>query len=142
MEKEEKLTLKEKFLKIYANLPLSVREEIIVTLEDKRPLTWNAVYIEVENDTPLAKKILIQLDEMEIIWPNMDASFKQQKIINLVSARLGVLPPDAKISIGSYGMFTRKELIKHVKRNDEIGQKMVTVDLEYLKSLKTGILYA
>jgi len=67
MEKEEKLTLKEKFLKIYANLPLSVREEIIVTLEDKRPLTWNAVYIEVENDTPLAKKILIQLDEMEII---------------------------------------------------------------------------
>ncbi len=64
---QEKLTLKEKFLKIYANLPLGIREEIVVVLDDKGPLTWNAAYLEIVNNTPLSEKILNQLDELEVI---------------------------------------------------------------------------
>lgn len=57
---------REKFLKIYANLPLGLRNEIVVSL-DNEPLTWNSAYIEVVNDTPKGKEILIKLVEMEII---------------------------------------------------------------------------
>ena len=57
---------REKFLKIYANLPLGLRNEIVVSLNNE-PLTWNSTYIEVMNDTPKGKEILKKLVEMEII---------------------------------------------------------------------------
>ena len=59
--------LKEKFLKIYANLPIHVREEIIYVLEDKGPITWNVAYLEIENNTELGEKILQKLTELELI---------------------------------------------------------------------------
>lgn len=58
---------KEKFLKIYVNLPLGVREEIILVLEDGRPITWNAAYIEVKSDTPISEYVLDKLEKLEII---------------------------------------------------------------------------
>ena len=44
-----------KFLKIYANLPLAAREEVIVVIDDE-PMTWNVLRIEVENNTPKGLK--------------------------------------------------------------------------------------
>lgn len=58
------------------------------------------------------------------------------EIKELVIARLEVLPEDTGISVGSAGEFTRDELIQRVKQGDEIGQKIVEVELNYLKSLK------
>ncbi|MDO8618316.1 MAG: hypothetical protein Q7R49_00040 [Candidatus Daviesbacteria bacterium] len=55
-----------KFLKIYANLPMTARDEIVVIIEGK-PLTWNAAYIEVENRTDLLKEILAKLIESGIL---------------------------------------------------------------------------
>lgn len=66
----------------------------------------------------------------------------QEQLKELVVARLQVLPPDASISIGSEGNFTRDELIKHVKNNDELGMKITEIELEYLRALKEGTLYA
>ena len=60
------MEIREKFLKIYANLPLGLRNEIVVSLNNE-PLTWNSAYIEVMNDTPKGKEILKKLVEMEII---------------------------------------------------------------------------
>lgn len=57
---------REKFLKIYANLPLPIREEIILSIEGK-PLTWNVAYIEILNETPLSKEILEKLEKIGII---------------------------------------------------------------------------
>lgn len=62
----DKNNLREKFLKIYADLPLSIRKEIILIL-DKEPITWNAAYIEVFNKTQKSGKILKKLDELRII---------------------------------------------------------------------------
>ena len=62
MKKDEQV----KFLQIYANLPLGLRQEIIVVL-DGEPLTWNAAKIEVENDTSKGREILEKLTAMEII---------------------------------------------------------------------------
>lgn len=54
----------------------------------------------------------------------------------LVLARLAVFPEGKKISIGSLGDFTKKELIKHVLDNDKVGQKMIEIELKYLQSMK------
>lgn len=58
---------REKFLKIYANLPLGVRQEIIMVLEDGRPITWNVAFVEVETNTPLSNAILQKLEKFQII---------------------------------------------------------------------------
>lgn len=58
---------REKFLKIYANLPLGVRQEIILVLDDNRPITWDVAFVEVNSDTDLSKIILEKLSKLEII---------------------------------------------------------------------------
>ncbi len=57
---------KEKFLKIYADIPLGVRKEIILTLDDK-PITWDVAFIEIHNNTDLSKVILDKLEKLSII---------------------------------------------------------------------------
>lgn len=59
-------TLRENFLKVYANLPLSVRDEIILVFEGK-PLTWNVAYLEVKINTEIGTKILKELRELKLI---------------------------------------------------------------------------
>ena len=58
--------LKEKFLRIYVDLPLPLRKEVILIL-DKEPITWNVVYIEVSNKTEKADKILKRLEGLKIM---------------------------------------------------------------------------
>ncbi len=48
------------FLKIYANLPLNQRNEIVAVLGDEE-LTWNVAKIEIANDTEKGKEILEML---------------------------------------------------------------------------------
>ncbi len=58
---------KEKFLKIYANLPLGIRKEIILVLDDDRPITWDVAFIEIKENTSLSEIILEKLEKLEII---------------------------------------------------------------------------
>lgn len=57
---------KSDFLRIYANLPLKVRSEIIAVI-DKEPVTWNSAKIEIENNTPKGIEILKQLKDLKIL---------------------------------------------------------------------------
>ncbi len=58
---------REKFLQLYANLPLGVRQEIIVVNDAGQPLTWNAVYVEVQAETEESKALLEKLNSIGII---------------------------------------------------------------------------
>lgn len=58
---------KEKFLKTYSNLPLGIRQEIVLVLDDGRPITWDVAFVEVQADTPLSSQILGKLALLEII---------------------------------------------------------------------------
>lgn len=58
----------------------------------------------------------------------------------LVIARIDVLPKDKMVSIGSSGEFTKDELIEHVRRGDEIGEKIIDIELTFLRALKDGTL--
>ena len=64
----------------------------------------------------------------------------EDEIKKIVIARLETLPADKKISIGSSGEFSRDELIDNVMKDTDIGKKMVQVEMEFLTSLKEGIL--
>ena len=64
-----------------------------------------------------------------------------EEIKELVIARLDELSNKKKISIGSSGDFTKKELIKRIREGDEIGQKMVEIELENAYSvLETALM--
>jgi len=60
------MNLQAKFLQIYANLPLNQRTEIVVVVNNE-PFTWNAVRIEVENNTDKGNEILEKLVKLGII---------------------------------------------------------------------------
>ncbi len=57
---------KDRFLRVYSNLPINVRREIVVVV-DKEPVTWEVAYREISNDTKLSEKILVKLIELEVI---------------------------------------------------------------------------
>ena len=57
---------KAKFIKIYANLPLAARGEIMAVVQ-KEPFTWQAAKLEIEQDTQLGKDILELLVKLEIL---------------------------------------------------------------------------
>lgn len=59
-------TLRENFLKVYANIPLSLRSDIILVFKDK-PLTWDVIYLEVKTNTELSGEILKELKELKLI---------------------------------------------------------------------------
>jgi len=65
----------------------------------------------------------------------------EKEIIDLVVARLQNLPSNKEISIGSSGEFTKDQLIEHVKNDDEVGKKMVEIEMDFLRSMKDGIFY-
>lgn len=62
-----------------------------------------------------------------------------KEIRDLVVARLQSLPSNRKISIGSDGEFTKEELVQDVRNGGSIGNKIIEIQLSYLKSLKDGI---
>ena len=57
---------RETFLKIYSNLPIKTREEVIVVVAGK-PITWNVAYTEVKNNTFLGKEIFKKLKDIGIM---------------------------------------------------------------------------
>lgn len=57
------------------------------------------------------------------------------EILNLVIARLETIPGNVEISIGGEGKFTIKELIERVRVQDDVGKKMIEIQLAYLRSL-------
>lgn len=58
---------RDKFMRIFANIPEKIRGEDIIVIIDDKPYTWNAAYFEVKNDTDLGKKIIKKLEELKII---------------------------------------------------------------------------
>lgn len=57
---------REKFLKVYSNLPLALRKEIVLVIDEK-PITWNVAFFEIDNNTPTGDVILTKLENLNII---------------------------------------------------------------------------
>ena len=60
------MALKDKFLKVYANLPEPERYQVIAII-DRKTYSWNVAHNEISNNTELGKKILKKIEESEIL---------------------------------------------------------------------------
>lgn len=70
MIKIRKLSLymlkKERFYKVYNNLPLNLREEVILVINNE-PITWRVAKLEIDSNTKLSEEILEKLEALNII---------------------------------------------------------------------------
>lgn len=57
---------KSDFLRIYSNLPLHVRKQVIVTI-DKEPITWQVAYHMIKDDKEEGRLLLTVLKKLGII---------------------------------------------------------------------------
>jgi len=60
------MELKEEFFRIYANLPLEERNNVVVII-NQQPISWNIAYIEIKNSTKLGQQILKTLKDLDIL---------------------------------------------------------------------------
>ncbi len=69
MDKERKA----RFLQVYQTLPLNERRNTIIVLEDKKqkpekkPISWDIAYIEIDQETEIGEIILNKLIRLELI---------------------------------------------------------------------------
>ena len=49
--------LKAKFMRVYANLPVPERSQVVAIVEEK-PYSWDVAYSEISNNNELGNKIL------------------------------------------------------------------------------------
>ena len=54
------------FYRHYANLPIPIRKEIVLTIDEK-PISWDVAYREIDADTELGKRILEKLFQLKFI---------------------------------------------------------------------------
>jgi len=57
---------KARFLKVYSNLPMNLRNDIVLVFEEQ-PITWNVAYIEIDNEAKLGEQIFDKLVNLKII---------------------------------------------------------------------------
>jgi len=60
------MEIKEQFYKVYSGLPLNIRDEIILVINDE-PLTWKVAKQEIDTDTKIGKEILLKLESLGVI---------------------------------------------------------------------------
>lgn len=67
---------------------------------------------------------------------------KQHEIVRkIVIERLKAMAPNVKIALGSKGEFMSKDdMLTEVKNSTIIGEKIISIQLRYLRALKEGIL--
>lgn len=63
-----------------------------------------------------------------------------EEIKELVIARLRSMPENLRVSLGSIVGMDKSEIIDHVKKGDEIGGKIVEIQMRFVQSLRRGIL--
>ena len=58
----------------------------------------------------------------------------------LVITRLSALSSNTRISLGSEGSFTPSDLIKSIEKGDKVGEKIIEIEIEWLRSFKEKVL--
>lgn len=59
--------------------------------------------------------------------------------IKIVLERLATMPSNLKLSLGSQGQYSRKQLIEEVEKRSKTGELIVNVYMQYLRSFKEAV---
>jgi len=55
---------------------------------------------------------------------------------NVVRHRVEAMPSHIKLAIGRHEPLSKSDMINHIERRDEIGKRIVTMQMNYLKFFK------
>lgn len=58
---------KNRFIKVYSNLPINLRNEVILVLPNIGSITWNVASSEINGETEIGQTIINKLIELKII---------------------------------------------------------------------------
>jgi hypothetical protein len=67
-----------------------------------------------------------------------DREQKNPEVKELVLARINVMPPNYKLSVGNQGTFTKEQLIENVGKGNEIGNQIIDMQMNFIKALTSG----
>jgi len=56
----------------------------------------------------------------------------------LILARIRIMPPNFKLSVGDRGIFTKDQLMEHVNKGDETGNQIIKMQMSFIKALTSG----
>jgi len=59
-----------------------------------------------------------------------------EELKKLVSIRLEAMPPNIRVSLGPGKELSKKDLVREVKKETELGKLIIKMQLEYLRSMK------
>ena len=65
----------------------------------------------------------------------------KEQLKRLVLERINVMPETLRIAVGSLEL-TKQEVANHVRAEDEVGKQMIEMELEFLRALASGAIYA
>jgi hypothetical protein len=68
----------------------------------------------------------------------MTQKITDQEIRNLVIERLKSISDESSLMIGGDKKLTKSEMIESVKNNDQIGKKIIDMQMTYLRDLASG----
>lgn len=63
---------------------------------------------------------------------------KKSELKKLVLARIDIMPPNFKLSIGNKGTFNKEQLIEHINEGDETGSCIIDMQVRFIKALTNG----
>lgn len=59
----------------------------------------------------------------------------------LAIARLRTIPQEYQITVGDVGNLSRDEVIQNIIENSDIGKKMVSIQMDFIRDMADGDLY-
>lgn len=65
---------------------------------------------------------------------------QKEELKKIALARVQVMPTNLNVSIGSETM-NKTELIRHINKEDRIGENLMLIELEFLRALASGAIY-
>lgn len=74
--------------------------------------------------------------EESVMTPELKEYLKK-----LVLERVSVMPSTLRMAVGSLEL-TREDLTRHVEEGDEIGQQIIEMNLDFLRDIASGAIYA
>ena len=60
----------------------------------------------------------------------------------LVLERVNAMPENLRVAVGSFSRLTKNDLADHVREEDEIGKQVIEMELDFLRDLASGAVYA
>ena len=101
---------------------------------------WQAFHMEYSYDWS-QEWLCFGEENLKNAWKdrcNMNKEKIDNDVKKLVLWRIDTSPSNFKLSIGSKGTFNKEELKEHVEKEDDIGQAVIKMQMQFIKDLSSG----